>query len=374
MSQAKTSHTFLSYSRLDQAFAAQLARDLRSNGIDLWFDQLDIAPGQNWDEAIHEALNNASAILFLVSAHSVKSENVLNEITVALDAKKSVIPLMLADVPVPLRIARMQRVNFAADYTTALNQLIAHLRGYGSRTTQLEAISVPPAPGAATAQGPQRSSLAPVQRASDFPSAKRPWLVPALAGLGAGVVGLFVLLIIIGSNPRTPPSEASEANSVEPAGPAPATAANAAASTLPESLQGKWQSACDSLDHGWWRQRTRTLRSTTLTSDLGFFQDEACSEALYNLSTTCDVESVTPLGSELFAVNFRIQELATVPKDIDRSQIQAEDLVGDKYAPGMPIFGLLGLKGEELHEANMALSAEERPLELDDQGYRHVEP
>jgi len=401
MSQAKTSHTFLSYSRIDQAFAAQLARDLRSNGIDLWFDQLDIAPGENWDEAIQEALNNASAILFLVSAHSVKSDNVLNEITVALDAKKSVIPLMLADVPVPLRIARMQRVNFAADYTTALNNLTAHLRGYGSRTTQLEAISVLPAADAAAAQAPQRSSLAPVQHGSASPPAKRPWLVPALAGLGAGVVGLLVLLIIIGSSePDQPSSEASDANAAEPAASsAPAPAANAAASTLPESLQGKWQGDCGDFGHRRWGRTTMTLLSTTLTSDLDYFADKACSQALYTLSMAYDVVSVTPRGPELFAVDYRIKKVAMMPiapaaalnreaaldlqwrdgEAIDLSPSQAEELVGHAYEPGMPIFDLLGLEDGALHEgkyvdSHMALSAKERPLELDAQGYRRVEP
>ena len=85
MPDAETAYAFLSYSRMDQAFAAYLARDLRARGIHLWFDQLDIAPGQNWDAAIHQALHGARAVLFVVSAHSVVSENVLNELTVALD-------------------------------------------------------------------------------------------------------------------------------------------------------------------------------------------------------------------------------------------------------------------------------------------------
>src|SRR4051812_44207760 len=115
MATANTPYAFLSYSRADQAFAARLARDLREKGINLWFDQLDIPPGRNWDAAIHQALYGAGAVLFLISPYSVSSENVLNEISVAVESGKWIVPLMLANVPVPLQVARLQRVNFTGD-------------------------------------------------------------------------------------------------------------------------------------------------------------------------------------------------------------------------------------------------------------------
>jgi len=399
MSEANTSNAFLSYSRVDQAFAAQLARDLRSRGIDLWFDQLDIAPGRNWDDAIHEALNSASVLLFLVSAASVKSENVLNEITVALDAKKSVIPLMLADVPVPLRIARMQRVNLTADYTAALNHLTAYLRGYGSRTTRLEAISAPPTAVAGTASAPQRSSLAPVHHTSAPPAARRPWLVPAVVGLGTGVVGLLVLLLIIGTSEPDPPLDPPPTGASPADSALPAPTANAASSTLPLPLQGKWQGACSDYGDRRWGRTTMVLRSTTLTSDLDYFSDRTCTQALYTLSTSYDVVSVTPRGPDRFAVDYRLQKIAFVPmapaaalnreaalgqhwrdgEAINLSPQLAQDLVGYAYEPGMPIYDLLSLENGELHEGkyvnnHMALSNDERPLELDPQGYTRVEP
>ena len=40
---------FFSYARADAEFVLKLANDLRSAGISLWIDQLDITPGERWD-------------------------------------------------------------------------------------------------------------------------------------------------------------------------------------------------------------------------------------------------------------------------------------------------------------------------------------
>ena len=401
MSQVSTPYAFLSYSRLDQGFAAHLARDLRVRGIHLWFDQLDIPPGRNWDAAIHEALHGASAVLFLVSAHSVTSENVLNEITVALDAKKWVIPLMLADVPVPLRIARLQRVNFSADYAAALNHLTAHMRGYGSRTTALEAILTSPGASAANAQAPQRSSLSPVHHASAPPATKRPWLLPAMAGLGVGVVGLFVLLLLIGtSDPDSPPASPSQGGNSSGSASAPPTA-SAPAPTIPQSLQGTWKGDCVDYGSGVWGRMSMTLLSSTVASGTDYSSNAACSDPLYALSLTYDVVSVTSRGPQMFAVDCRIQKLAIVPitsaaalnreavlnmrqwrdgEPMDLSRPLAQQVLGYPYQPGMQVYDLLGIdEGGVLHKGkdagtHAALSPDERPVELEAQGYTRVEP
>jgi hypothetical protein len=61
---------------------------LRAHGIHLWFDQLDITPGDDWDEALQRALHGARALVFIVSVDSVQSDNGLNELTVAVGSKK----------------------------------------------------------------------------------------------------------------------------------------------------------------------------------------------------------------------------------------------------------------------------------------------
>jgi hypothetical protein len=81
---------FFSYSREDSKFALQLAQDLKAAGANVWIDQLDIDPGQEWDSAVEAAVTQAPRMLLILSPSSVKSRNVRNEIAFALDENKTI--------------------------------------------------------------------------------------------------------------------------------------------------------------------------------------------------------------------------------------------------------------------------------------------
>lgn len=63
---------FLSYAREDGAFALRLAGDLRSAGLEVWIDQLSIAPG-SWDESVQKALAGAGVVLVVLSLASASA-------------------------------------------------------------------------------------------------------------------------------------------------------------------------------------------------------------------------------------------------------------------------------------------------------------
>jgi TIR domain len=118
---------FFSYSREDSEFALRLAGDLKAAGAGVWLDQLDIDPGQEWDSAIEDALNKCPRMLLILSPDSAKSRNVRNEITRALDEKKNIIPVFFRDCTVPLQLARVQFIDFRADYPRGLKGLLKAL-------------------------------------------------------------------------------------------------------------------------------------------------------------------------------------------------------------------------------------------------------
>jgi len=118
---------FLSYARADAPFALRLADDLRASGVDLWIDQRDIAPSQRWDRAVEAALRDCAAVVAVLSPRAVASENVLDEIGLAIDCRKDVIPLLYEACDVPMRVSRMQRVDFTGDYREALEHCRAVL-------------------------------------------------------------------------------------------------------------------------------------------------------------------------------------------------------------------------------------------------------
>src|SRR5258706_14459423 len=107
---------FFSYAREDAGFVLRLANDLRSSGIDLWIDQLDITPGERWDSAVESALKNAPCLLVVLSPASVGSQNVMDEVAYALENNKRVVPVLHARCVVPFRLQRLQYTDFTLEY------------------------------------------------------------------------------------------------------------------------------------------------------------------------------------------------------------------------------------------------------------------
>lgn len=113
-------HYFLSYARADQDFALRLARDLRGDDANIWVDQIDIHPSDRWDRAVEIAVRECIGLVLVLSPRSGHSDNVLDEISVALDAGKPVIPVLIEPCLPPLRLARVQFIDAIADYRAAI--------------------------------------------------------------------------------------------------------------------------------------------------------------------------------------------------------------------------------------------------------------
>ena len=103
-------------------------RTLKASGASVWFDQLDIAPGSEWDEAIEAALDAASRVILVLSPVSVKSSNVRNEISFALDKEKTILPVLHQPCEIPLQLRRVQYIDFHQNYRAGLMQLSEHLQ------------------------------------------------------------------------------------------------------------------------------------------------------------------------------------------------------------------------------------------------------
>jgi hypothetical protein len=60
------SQIFLSHSGADTPAARHLANMLRRNGLNVWFDQDDLRPGDNWMATLEDAISTSSAMLVYV--------------------------------------------------------------------------------------------------------------------------------------------------------------------------------------------------------------------------------------------------------------------------------------------------------------------
>jgi len=118
---------FLSYSRADSEFVLKLARDLRSAGANIWLDQLDIPTGKRWDLAVEEALTHANHLIVILSESSVASNNVMDEVSYAIEQKKMIFPVVINNCNIPFRLKRLQYIDFIVDYDKGLAKLLTDL-------------------------------------------------------------------------------------------------------------------------------------------------------------------------------------------------------------------------------------------------------
>jgi hypothetical protein len=116
---------FLCYARADQDFALRIATDLRAAGAPVWVDQFDIPPSQHWDRSVDAAVRGATGLLAILSPRSVASENVLDEISLAINSGKRIIPVLYEKCTLPLRLTRVQFIDATGDYAAALTRCTA---------------------------------------------------------------------------------------------------------------------------------------------------------------------------------------------------------------------------------------------------------
>jgi hypothetical protein len=119
---------FTSYARANQDFVLRLIDDLQgdllSENITFWVDQKHIPKGYPWDRAIEEALETCDAMLLVLSASSVNSENVRDEWNYCKEEGKIIIPVLIEDCKLPFNMRRLEHVNFFNQaYASAIAQV-----------------------------------------------------------------------------------------------------------------------------------------------------------------------------------------------------------------------------------------------------------
>lgn len=100
---------FLSYSRDDQALAAEYAARLEEEGFVVWWD-VHIPLGDTFDRAIEERMARAQAALVLWTEHSVKSQWVRAEAATALESGK-LVPVVCAPCELPIQFRHINALD-----------------------------------------------------------------------------------------------------------------------------------------------------------------------------------------------------------------------------------------------------------------------
>ena len=126
---------FISYAKPDADRARALYSTLIGKGYDVWFDKESLLPGQIWEEQIRLALQEADAVLLVLSNNSVDRRGYFQkELTLAINIAQTIprhhiylLPLRYDDCPVPLTLAAIQRVDMFPSFDNGLGRVFSAL-------------------------------------------------------------------------------------------------------------------------------------------------------------------------------------------------------------------------------------------------------
>ena len=79
---------FISHSEETQPLFRSVLQALKKEGLDVWDDDYDIYPGDNWAKVTGEALEQADAMVVLLTPEALDSKIVRREISYALVGQK----------------------------------------------------------------------------------------------------------------------------------------------------------------------------------------------------------------------------------------------------------------------------------------------
>lgn len=107
---------FISYSRRDSDFVAQLYQELTGRGISAWFDKENIQVADHWRTSIVEGVRDCEVFILVLSPDSTGSVNVRKEVDLAERYDKQIIPLMWRETDIPVameyQLAGIQWIDF----------------------------------------------------------------------------------------------------------------------------------------------------------------------------------------------------------------------------------------------------------------------
>jgi adenylate cyclase len=94
--QATLSHAvFISYASPDAAVANSIVENLEQHGLKCWIAPRDVKPGAQYADAIVRAINEAKAVVLVLSGSAVDSAHVAREVERAASKRKPIIPFRL---------------------------------------------------------------------------------------------------------------------------------------------------------------------------------------------------------------------------------------------------------------------------------------
>jgi len=130
---------FLCHASSDKALVRRLAIDLAWLGVDVWFDEWELGPGDGLHECIGSALEKAAFIGVVISQRSKKSQWCKRELEQGLarelrEGRTLIIPLLAESIAAPPFLADRMYLDLQENYLHEITRLVSHIWGISPRT------------------------------------------------------------------------------------------------------------------------------------------------------------------------------------------------------------------------------------------------
>jgi hypothetical protein len=113
----KPTHAFISYNKADKALAEITAMFLRSENINVWFDDWEVSPGDSITQEVNTGLDPCTHFFVLWSANAAKSNWVRKELNSTLSRAieenlLKAIPILIGHSPLPPLLRDIKYIRF----------------------------------------------------------------------------------------------------------------------------------------------------------------------------------------------------------------------------------------------------------------------
>lgn len=134
---------FISYSSIDTTIAMDICQHIENNGYTCWVAPRDEQAGTSYGLQITNAIKQSQVVVLIFSVSSNKSEHVLNEVGVAFDNDKKIVPFLLDEsemcADMQYYLIRKHHIKATLDMAGAKNELLNAIRGYIPQDSMPEA-------------------------------------------------------------------------------------------------------------------------------------------------------------------------------------------------------------------------------------------
>ncbi|MCR5203529.1 MAG: toll/interleukin-1 receptor domain-containing protein [Lachnospiraceae bacterium] len=178
---------FISYSSLNKNVADAVVSNFEQHGIRCWYAPRDIMPGQEWVTAIHEAINACRLFVLIYTDSSNESKQVANEVALAFNSGKTLIPFRLSDTEMSTELEYyLTRVHWLDAVKPPLMQSIESLRTYSEKILK----------GIDTKESK-------VKNANVLKTQMPGWVLPAIIVLAIGLLTISIILLFKNDEPKS---------------------------------------------------------------------------------------------------------------------------------------------------------------------------